>query len=94
MSKLYDAGVDVNGQRHLWFECPGCEDCHAFMVPRWTWNGSMDAPTFMPSLLCNGSDPKSRCHSFVTDGKIQFLSDCHHNLAGQTVQIPEWERDW
>lgn len=31
------------------------------------------------------------CHSFVTDGKIQFLSDCTHQLAGQTVEIPDWD---
>lgn len=30
------------------------------------------------------------CHSFVTDGRIQFLSDCTHLLAGQTVDLPEW----
>lgn len=29
------------------------------------------------------------CHSFVTDGQIQFLSDCTHTLAGQTVALPE-----
>ncbi len=28
-----------------------------------------------------------RCHSFVTDGQIQFLSDCSHALAGQTVAL-------
>lgn len=27
------------------------------------------------------------CHSFVTDGKIQYLSDCTHALAGQTVDM-------
>lgn len=32
-----------------------------------------------------------RCHSFVTDGRIQFLSDCSHALAGQTVDLPEIE---
>lgn len=33
-----------------------------------------------------------RCHSFVTDGRIQFLSDCTHELVGQTVNLPEkWE---
>jgi len=32
----------------------------------------------------------SICHSFVTDGRIQFLSDCTHKLAGQTVDIPEF----
>ena len=30
-----------------------------------------------------------RCHSFVTDGRIQFLADCTHALAGQTVDLPE-----
>lgn len=29
------------------------------------------------------------CHSYVTDGKIQFLSDCTHKLAGQTVELPD-----
>ena len=28
------------------------------------------------------------CHSFVTDGQIQFLGDCTHKLAGQTVPLP------
>lgn len=31
------------------------------------------------------------CHSFITDGRIQFLTDCTHDLAGQTVEIPNWE---
>lgn len=31
------------------------------------------------------------CHSFVTDGKIQFLNDCFHSLKGQTVDLPDWE---
>ena len=31
-----------------------------------------------------------QCHSFVTDGRIQFLGDCTHELAGQTVDLPEW----
>jgi hypothetical protein len=30
-----------------------------------------------------------RCHSFITDGRIAFLSDCTHALAGQTVDLPE-----
>lgn len=29
------------------------------------------------------------CHSFVTDGRIQFLADCTHAFAGQTVPLPE-----
>ncbi|KPY13545.1 DUF6527 family protein [Pseudomonas savastanoi pv. phaseolicola] len=34
------------------------------------------------------------CHSFVTDGRIQYLGDCTHALAGQTVDLPNWEESW
>jgi hypothetical protein len=74
----------------LLFNCPGCRCSHPF-DKRWTWNGSYDAPTFAPSLLCFKDDPKSRCHSFVENGKIRFLADCWHPLAGQTVDLPDWE---
>jgi len=74
-----------------WFFCPGCECSHAFTVPPWTFNGSDDAPTFVPSLLCNKDDPATRCHLFMTNGTIQFLPDCHHKLAGKVVSVPEWE---
>lgn len=33
------------------------------------------------------------CHSFVTDGRIQYLGDCTHSLAGQTVDLPSWPAD-
>lgn len=73
--------------------------------PRWGWNGSGDAPTFTPSILVTWSEPsdvpeefddtskdiKRVCHSFVTDGRIQFLEDCTHALAGQTVDLPDWD---
>ena len=29
------------------------------------------------------------CHSFIREGKIQYLNDCTHNLNGQTVELPE-----
>lgn len=28
------------------------------------------------------------CHTFITDGKIQYLDDCSHELAGQTIDLP------
>ncbi|KQX35347.1 ammonia monooxygenase [Devosia sp. Root436] len=34
------------------------------------------------------------CHSFVTNGRIQFLGDCTHALAGQTVPLPPIPEDW
>lgn len=101
----------------IMFQCPGCKCCHGPRVdssdgrsgPIWGWNGSLDAPTFTPSILVKGVVPLTDdeidrimrgekvdpvpmvCHSFVTDGKIQFLSDSTHELAGQTVEIPEWD---
>ena len=37
------------------------------------------------------SGGETRCHSFVVNGRIQFLSDCTHSLVGQTVDLPEWK---
>lgn len=104
------------------FMCPGCGEVHHVQYgegtgPRWKWNGSVEKPTFAPSILvttghyCNPGDvvgncacdfqqrypdqspwpwPCSRCHSYITDGRIQFLGDCTHKLAGQTVDLPPW----
>ena len=71
--------------------------------PSWTWNGDTEQPTFAPSILIRiewsksiepGDDPKEWqdevCHSFVRSGQIEFLGDCTHSLAGQTVPIPDW----
>lgn len=81
----------------LWFECPGCGLPHGIHYgpgsgARWGWNGNADAPTFTPSILVQWphGDKKNVCRSFVTDGKIQFLGDCTHALAGQTVPISDW----
>jgi len=32
----------------------------------------------------------SICHSFVRDGRIEFLSDSTHALAGVTMDLPDW----
>jgi hypothetical protein len=29
----------------------------------------------------------TRCHSFITDGVIKYLSDCTHDLAGEEVAL-------
>lgn len=34
-----------------------------------------------------------RCHSFVTDGQIQFLGDCTHAMAGQTVALRAFDEE-
>lgn len=33
------------------------------------------------------------CHSHVKNGKIQFLGDCTHELKGQTVDLPDWNKE-
>ena len=45
-------------------------------------------------LIMSGTAVKTEptvCHSFVTAGRIQFLADCTHDLAGFTVDLPDWE---
>jgi hypothetical protein len=29
------------------------------------------------------------CHSFIRNGKIEYLSECTHELAGQTVDMED-----
>ena len=31
-----------------------------------------------------------RCHAYVTQGKIHFLSDCSHPLKDQIVDLPDY----
>jgi len=63
--------------------------------PRWTWNGDLVRPTFSPSLLVTWEWGEERtkkvCHSFIRDGRIQFLGDCTHAQAGRTVDLPPHE---
>lgn len=58
----------------------------------WTWNGSVEKPTLRPSILSDfrPNDPLVD-HLWITDGKAQFLSDCSHELAGQTLDLLEAE---
>ena len=75
------------------FECPGCGVGHWFKTtgstPKWTWNGDFEKPTITPSIDVAKDDPAHHCHSYVTDGRIIFLKDCHHGLRGQTVPLPD-----
>ena len=82
----------AKGER-LGFMCPGCGSAHYVGVgpEGWKWNGSLERPTLSPSVLVSGyiSDREVRCHSFIENGKIHFLNDCLHSLAGKTVDLPE-----
>lgn len=80
--------------------CPACKHGHMFASrgnpfsngASWDFNGDLERPTFAPSMLIKyqlrpGEDYV--CHSFVREGRIEFLSDCTHALAGQTVELTE-----
>lgn len=81
--------------------CIGCGHHHGIWVDkpndngaRWTFDGNMENPTFSPSLLyqiefTNNIKPKYICHSFIRAGKIQYLNDCTHKYAGQTIDLPD-----
>ena len=85
--KIHKVVAKESGQLEgymIW--CEACEQCHVFDA-RWTYNGDIDKPTFTPSLLVTHPNGELRCHSFVTDGKIKYLPDCSHAMAGQTVEL-------
>jgi hypothetical protein len=75
---------------HMIF-CPGCKCGHGWDARPggWTFNGDLLRPTISPSLLVRWNEGKvpKVCHSFIKDGQIQFLGDCTHELAGQTVPL-------
>lgn len=72
---------------------PGLPQSHI-----WTFNGDFENPTIRASVLTRSYQKNpitedydieiNRCHSFITNGMIQFLSDCHHEMAGLTVELP------
>lgn len=82
----------------VWLRGHGDKNPHG---ASWDWNGDLVRPTFSPSILVrvgpfspnakpHGMDPNTRmivCHSFVREGRIEFLTDCTHAMAGQTVDL-------
>ena len=97
MSALSPILRKAQGNRlHFW--CPGCDQAHGIAFgdgpgPRWEWNGDVDSPTFRPSIMVNRGHENPAapvCHSFVTNGQIEFLADCTHEMAGKTVRLREW----
>lgn len=80
-----------------WFHCPGCDERHAVYVghhnpkANWDFNGDVDEPTFQPSILVTRPGTTYRCHSYVQEGFIRYLSDCSHDMAGQTHPLPDIE---
>ena len=89
------------GRGMLTYWCPGCKGGHTIYFgggETWQWNGDAVRPTLSPSVLArphavsfdeSGGNRtyQPRCHSFVRDGRIEYLADSDHELAGQTVDM-------
>lgn len=63
--------------------------------PTWDWNGDLVFVTLNPSILTRMKRDEKEfvCHSFLKYGQWQFLGDCTHSLANQTVPmvpLPDW----
>ena len=100
----------IHGRHEPDFYCDGCKSGHTIEVEspsaRWQWNGDRVKPTISPSILCwlehrpdEDEEEKKyvdsrRCHSFVREGMIEFLSDCGHELAGKTVPLHPFPKDY
>lgn len=96
MAKIKKAEyIGSDGKKHhhdqYLYMCSGCKYEHAFALKieggNHQFNMDLNNPTVSPSLV-QGFVPGKMCHSFIRDGKIQFLSDCWHELRGQTVELP------
>jgi hypothetical protein len=90
--------------RSIYLWCPACDHLKGIPLPGedgalppngpyWGWDGNLEAPTLSPSILQHGSGNLPQCHSFLKNGRWEFLSDYTHKLAGQTVDmvpLPDW----
>jgi len=94
VAKVVRKLVTQNGEPNgFMFFCPGCGCGHAFDDKKWVFNGDMEKPTLDPSYLtaaANSNFQKRRCHSYIREGVIQFLSDCYHELKGQAVPLEDF----
>lgn len=87
MSKVFDLVEDGVHQGYL-ITSPAT-DIDIMFDERWQFNGNFEKPSFYPSMLMeypveNGT---VREHFFVREGKIMYLRDCSHEMAGKTVDM-------
>ena len=57
----------------------------------WLWNGSMEFPSFRPSILSDLEMHKGRnevlCHHFVERGIVKFCGDCPKEFANKELPL-------
>lgn len=91
--KAFDAGT-WGGSQHIYIFCPACAalgrdtGLHCMDVTKiHTFDGNYDSPTISPSLGWPAEPKDFHCHSYIKSGMIEYLSDCTHGMAGQTVEL-------
>ena len=85
--------------------CPACGDQHLFYTQvktksgaLWSFDNNFEQPTFTPSMVItypavkwNDKEfPERRCHYILRHGKIVYLGDSTHHLAGRTIDLPDF----
>lgn len=89
--------VELKGDTLEW-DCPACKVRHSVWVDGnhstvWTWNSSYSEPTLQESVEVVGPEVPNPdgdtgvCHFYVVFGRISFLSDCTHAIAGKVVDM-------
>ena len=79
------------------FKCPGCQRAHGIRVrgtdhPVWGWNGSVESPTFTPSILVTGVQPLTDAEAdrVFSGEKIELLPlRCHSFVTDGKIMFLE-----
>lgn len=80
---------------NYWFKCPGCKSHHCIVLDG-TQKGwqvvSREPLSITPSVkVSTNTGPNTPeivlCHLYITNGGIDYLNDCRHELAGKRVPL-------
>ena len=87
--------VDGYPNRYFFF-CPGCKCGHGIPTegnPAWTWNGSLDKPTFNPSILVRGTKdiPEDVYNAWMADHNTPLPTPiptvCHSYVKDGVIEF-------
>lgn len=81
------------GDKGYVFWCPACKEYHR-ITDSWYIRYDHEFITVRPSIRVkcdgywSGREFKSlNCHLFITNSRLEYLSDCTHEMAGMTVDM-------
>lgn len=81
--------IKLTNKGNALYFCTAC-DCNHMVTfsrePVWNWNGDAIKPTLQPSVRVRFGDGRV-CHHNVSAGQFEYLPDCTHALAGQTIPM-------